>query len=117
MSQREIVKKRMWLLIVGVIAVVIFSYGFFQFRHLAFGPQISISSPADGYVSSSSVAVISGNAKNVAFINLDGRQIFTDTAGNFSEDVVLSRGYNVVTLDAKDTFGKETKKILELIYN
>jgi len=34
----------------------------------------------------------------------------------FSEDRILSSGYNVITIVAKDKFGKETEKTLHITY-
>jgi hypothetical protein len=38
---------------------------------------------------------------------LNGRAIFTDTGGNFSEDLLLAPGLNRIRLEAKDKFGKQ----------
>ena len=114
MTQREILRKKIRIASIIVILVLLSAYGIFQARNLAEGPIVSITAPLNGAVSSSSVVTISGTAKNVAFMTLDGEQIYTDEQGNWSEDRVLAQGYNVVTLYAKDTFGKETTKTLEL---
>jgi hypothetical protein len=58
---------------------------------------------------------IQGRARNIAYINLNGTQMFTDKNGYFDEKLLLSPGYNVVTLDATDKFGKKTEKKMELI--
>ena len=47
---------------------------------------------------------------------MNDRQMFTDEEGEFSEKLLLSYGYNIITVKAKDRFGRETKKTLELIY-
>ncbi len=114
MTQREIVRKRIRLGIIFAVVVVFIAYGIFQVRNLALGPIVSISTPANGAVSSTTLVTISGEAKNVAFMTLDGRQIFTDEKGGWSEDIVLSSGYNLITLYARDKFGKETTKTLEV---
>ncbi len=114
MNQREIVRKRIRLGIILVIALGLVSYGAFQARNLALGPVISISEPENGSVSSTTEITISGTAKNVTLMTLDGRQIFTDENGNWSEDIILSKGYNIVTIYGRDKFGKETTKTLQL---
>jgi hypothetical protein len=114
MTQREIVRKRIRVSIIIAVVILLAAYAIFQARNLALGPVISVTEPADGAISSSTVMTISGTAKNIAFMTLDGRQIFTDEAGNWSEDIVLAPGHDVVTLYARDKFGKETTKTLEL---
>ncbi len=114
MNQREIVRKRIRLGIILVIALGLIFYASFQVRNLALGPEISITAPENGAVSSTTEITIIGIAKNVVFMTLDGRQIFTDENGNFSEDIILSKGYNIVTIYGRDKFGKETTKTLQL---
>lgn len=53
------------------------------------------------------VIVLSGVAENVTSLTLNGRPIVTDREGNFSEGIVLENGYSVVSLDARDRFGRE----------
>jgi len=114
MTQRENLKKRIRIGTIVLIAVLLISYGIFQARNLAIGPVISITAPINGETSSSTLITIVGKAENVSFMTLDGFQIFTDTDGNFSEDRVLYLGYNVLTFYARDKFGKEITKTLEL---
>ncbi len=114
MTQRENLKKRIRIATIALVAVLLVLYGVFQARNLAIGPVITIMTPSNGETSSSALITILGKAKNISFMTLDGQQIFTDTAGNFSEDRVLSVGYNVLTFYARDKFGKEITKTLEL---
>ena len=116
MTQREILIKRLRLGVIIFFVAILLGYGAIEARNLAMGPVISITEPFDGYVATTSLVTIIGNAKNVSFITLDGGQIFTDENGNFSEDRILSSGYNVITIVAKDKFGKETEKTLHIIY-
>lgn len=96
--------------------VVIAGYVLFQTRNLIYGPVIVINSPQNGAAVSESLISIDGVAKNISFINLNGGQIFVDEEGKFNQQLLLSRGYNIMTLQAQDKFGRETSKTLELIY-
>jgi hypothetical protein len=62
------------------------------------------------------IARIIGNAKNATYISLNGREIFIDKNGNFSEPIALLPGLSVVTIDAQDKFGKTMEKRFELVY-
>ena len=104
----------------AVILAVIFLLSFliytgFEAEKLIFGPQISLISPKDGDTLEGlgSLSVV-GTTKNVSFLSLDGRQIFTDINGNFNESLVLLPGYNIITLSAKGRYGKEISKKLQL---
>lgn len=63
----------------------------------------------------SSLAVVSGTAPKANFISLNGREIFIDKAGNFSETISTLPGFSVITLDAKDKFGKTAEKKFEIV--
>ena len=116
MTQREVLQKKLRLTLIIAVSVILVLYGIFQARNLALGPMISVTAPVNGTVSSSSIMTISGTARNISLMTLDGGQIFTNENGNFSNDIVLSHGYNVVTLYARDKFGKETTKTLQITY-
>lgn len=99
----------------SLLALVIVAYSVFQAQKIWAGPVIDIYTPQNNATYNSTLIEIDGRAKNIAYINLDDRQMFTDKDGNFSEKLLLSPGYNVVKLDAWDKFGKQTEKKLELV--
>lgn len=65
---------------------------------------------------SPSIVQIKGNAKNAVYISLNGREIYIDKDGSFTEPVALLPGLSVVTLDAQDKFGKSSEKKFEVMY-
>jgi hypothetical protein len=107
------------MFIAAVIAVIAAGLAFFIYRtSLAYlsGPSITIAGPADYSAFSTSTATITGVAKRVQDITLDGRSITIDDNGNFSETILLLPGYNIETIAAHDQFGHTTQKRLELVY-
>ena len=99
----------------ALLVVIIVGYSLFQANKILAGPIINIYTPQNGATYNSTLIEIDGQAKNIAYINLDDRQMFTDKDGNFSQKLLLSPGYNVVKLDAWDKFGKQTEKKLQLV--
>lgn len=97
------------------LALFIASYAIFQAWKLISGPIITLYSPETGATYSQALIEIEGRAKNIAYLNLNDRPIFTDTTGYFKEKILLSPGYNVIKLDAQDKFKNYTEKRLELI--
>ncbi len=97
------------------LGIIILAYSGFQAQKLIVGPQIIIDTPENGALYDSTLIEISGHVKNVSYLNLNDRKIFTDTNGAFKEKLLLSPGYNIIKLDAKDKFGKYTEKRLELV--
>ncbi len=100
-----------------LLLISILGYTYFQLQNLITGPVITISLPQNGTTLTSSLVEVTGSTKNISDISLNGRHIFIDEQGDFKEKVLLSPGYNIITLQAKDKFGRETKNILELVYN
>src|SRR4051812_13027611 len=95
-----------------MVASFVTGYTLFQAENLWLGPVIDLNVPSH---TDSEVAEIKGTAKNIAFISFDGKQIYTDKDGNFSEKVLLAQGYNVVKVTGQDRFGRTVNKTLELM--
>ena len=64
----------------------------------------------------SKLATIKGKAKNATYITINGREIFIDKDGSFSEPIALIPGFSVITIDTQDKFGKSKEKKFELVY-
>lgn len=79
------------------------------------GPKIVIEYPSNGQTVASSYLEIKGVAKNVSLLYFNGRQIFTDQNGNFKEDLLLVRGYNIIEVSATDKFGRKVKERREIV--
>jgi hypothetical protein len=99
---------RQWL--GGVFLALVALYTLFQARFLILGPQVKIDYPPDGFVATSSLMTISGTARNVTAISLDGRPIFLDQYGNFSEELLVPPDESTILIQARDRFGRETEK-------
>lgn len=99
------------LLIIGAILL----YIIFQTRFLLIGPflELTIEPPA---VSSERFVTITGKTANITYISLNGRQIFTDQNGIFSEEIMLENGYTIATVAASDRFGRTREISREFMY-
>jgi hypothetical protein len=98
------------------LMVIVGLYGLFQARHLIEGPIIVLETPQNGSMLTQSLVTIRGTARNTAKIALNGKDILPDMDGHFSEELLLSEGYNIITVEASDQFGKRTHKTLEVMY-
>jgi Glucodextranase, domain B len=101
--------------LVALLGIIIVGYSAFQAQKLLSGPIIDVYNPQNGATYNQALIEIDGRARNIAYINLDDRPIFTDKDGYFKEKILLSPGYNVIKLDARDKFKKYTEKKLEII--
>ncbi|MFA6515178.1 MAG: hypothetical protein WCT42_02855 [Candidatus Paceibacterota bacterium] len=103
-----------WLGIISCVALFSFIL-FFSYEKMFFlvkGVEIkaTITQKDD-----SSLAVVEGIASKATHITLNGREIFIDKEGNFSESIAILPGFSIVTLDARDKFGKTAIKKFELV--
>lgn len=103
--------------IIFLSITLIIGYSLFQARNIIRGPQITLANPLNGTTIENPLVRVTGNAANITFITLNNRQIFVDGQGNFAEELLLSPGYNVWTLQAKDKFGRVVLKKIELVFN
>ena len=101
--------------IFSVFGLIILGYSLFQAQKLISGPIIDIYTPQNGATYNQTLIEIDGRARNVSYLNLNDRPIFTDKNGYFKEKLLLSPGYNIIKLDARDKFKKYTEKRLEII--
>lgn len=115
MSRRE-TKFYLKAIIITLFLLTIFGYGFYEVWNYVTGPQITLISPTDGLAVSESLITIEGRTKNTKVITLNDRPIVVSEIGNFSEQVLLSYGYNILILKAEDRFGKKTEEKLEIVY-
>lgn len=115
----EIIRNRNinWWLGIFLFSVLILIIGVFSYWKVDFLLKgVDIKTTIVGN-KNSSIIQIKGNAKNSVYLSLDGREIFINKAGDFSENVALLPGLSIVSLKAKDRFGKITKKEFKIIFN
>lgn len=103
---------------IAIVVIVLFivGYAFFRSENLIKGPNIKVSSPSTGATVESESVTVNGQAERIATLFMNGRQVFTDDKGNFSESLLLAYGYNIIELKAKDKFGRATSRTLELVF-
>ncbi len=105
------------IVIVALIVISIGGYALFQARKLIEGPLVTIESPRDGSSTQEANLELTGSAYNIAFMYLNGRKIYTDDTGSFSEHLLLYPGNNVIELKAEDKFGRLTERLIRIYRN
>lgn len=97
---------------VGLFAIIaLFTY--FKMGFVIKGVQVEATLDHSG---SSSLVTVRGKAPNAVYVSLNGREIFVDRDGSFTEQVALLPGLGVVTINAEDKFGKSSEKKFEVVY-
>lgn len=116
MTERHKTRKNIRIAIIVFLLVLVLGYTLYEIHRVISGPSITMQTPENGAIVSTSTLEISGTAKNISDIEMDGRSIFIDENGNFKEQLLLSPGYNAIELTAHDRFGNQTEKIIEVMY-
>jgi len=101
---------------VGACVILFGIIGTFTYEKMSFlmkGVQITAEMRHEDH---SSIVSIKGNAKNATYLTLNGREIFIEKDGTFTEPIALLPGFSVVTLSAQDKFGKIAEKKFEVMY-
>lgn len=99
-------RKRLAIAVSVLIFIGIASYGVYQARAYLSGPRIVI----EGKTREGPLLMLAGTAERIAFLSLQGKQIFTDENGRWQETALLMPGYNSVVVAATDRFGRKTEK-------
>ncbi|NCN08135.1 hypothetical protein GW944_01005 [Candidatus Parcubacteria bacterium] len=98
-----------------LIFVLLAIYAMYQARFLILGPSVTITSHEDGAVVSGPLITLEGLAKNISWISLNGRQIFTNEKGFWSEKLIVATGTSIMTVRVKDRLGRESEDEIRII--
>lgn len=101
--------------IIVLAILIIVGYAAWRSLNYARGPAITIFQPIDGSAVASGTIDIIGRADRVNSLAIDDEPVSLDLQGNFRETLIVFPGVNMITLDAKDQFGRRTEKQIEVV--
>jgi hypothetical protein len=98
--------------LIGVVLAALLVYGAIEALPLVSGPGLTIISPTDGEMASSTgVVEVSGTAARAAGLTLDGAPLLVDAAGgHFATTLAFPVGTSILTFVAHDRFGRTITK-------
>ncbi len=109
-------KPRAKTFIITTLVILLISYGIFNSRELLFGPSLEILSPTNATETTNKVVIVKGRVKNMSYLSLNERPIYADTEGLFEEKLLLSPGFNIIAVKAKDRFKNESEEMIKIYY-
>jgi hypothetical protein len=116
MTRTISIKKYLKLgLLIGLFAFMV-GYSIFQTKALTKGVDLTLSGIKDGETFEKDIVNITGRALYANHLLINGNEILVDQDDNFSEELVLSPGYNIITIEAKDQFNKITQNTYRVLY-
>lgn len=116
MTRTTNIKKFLGLGVLIGLFVFIFGYSVFQTRSLAKGVDLVVKGITDGAIFDGNILNLTGQATHAKHIRVNDREILVDKDNNFSDELVLSPGYNIITIEAEDKFDKKTGKTYRVFY-
>jgi hypothetical protein len=97
------------------LAILFVGYAYYQARNLIEGPSIVLTNEPRT-VQSERVVTLSGTARNVVVIRVNGKEMHTNEQGRFEHALVLENGYTVATIEAEDRYGRTIDLTRSFIY-
>ena len=78
-------------------------------------PFLEVESPQDDLVTSERMVTIRGKTEKESRVTINGQEVFEDEEGNFSEEIDLKEGINIIKITSAKKRSKESvvyKKVL-----
>lgn len=105
--------KRTWALISGGTLVLLAFIGF-NMRDLIFGAPLHVATIHDGESVHEAIVSIAGSARNATVVTINGRPAAMDTHGAFTDEIILSPGYNILEIARSDRFGNTKTRLFHI---
>lgn len=98
-----------------ILSFLIFlGYIFFQYRYAIINPPLTITSPKNLSVTSSSQIKVIGKTDSNATVYVNSDAVSVDESGNFQKVIFVFPGKTTITIKAVNKFLKETTKKIEI---
>lgn len=108
---------RRWRIFAVLLLLLFFGgYAFTQARAFLLGPRLSLISPEDNAEVRDARLIISGKARNVTAVLVEGREVVLREDGTFRESLLLAPGYSTIEIRARDKFGSTVRNERRVFY-
>lgn len=101
--------------VAALALVAVIGYIGLQARNIFSSPPLIIESPLDGLVSKDASVQMTGYSLSETKIQVNGREMITDTTGKFTETLDLSPGMNTFTIVAIKKHGAKTTLVRNIL--
>jgi len=100
---------QLWKILLGLffVGTIIFYLGW-QVNALLAPPKITVNEPLDGIEVIQPNIKVSGSVSREAEIFVNNEPVISDINGNFTTELTLERGLNIITVEAKTRHSKKT---------
>lgn len=110
MEVRVIIKR----VLIGVAVLIVVGYSIFVLSGYLRGPRIILSTPQNGFSTTTPAIMVVGIAVRANSLTIDGAVVPLDLEGNFKDKLILAPGYNIITITAQDRYERTKEQKLEI---
>ena len=97
----------------AVLLVSLFVYLWYQFDFLVGPPNLVINLKED-LITQEGTITLKGKTDNRVDLTVNGENIYVSPSGDFSKDILLASGINIIEVKVINNFGKTTKIIRQV---
>ncbi len=103
-------------ILIGIVVLCLLSYVGYEISKIFSPPELIINNPQDYTTVNYNIISISGSTETSATLKINGKEIFINEDGSFSEDLTLKEGVNNITISAAKEKSDEAIIIRRVIY-
>lgn len=109
--------KKVLLTSMGIgLFVVIGIYSTMKMKDVIWGVDVVVRGIVDGETVTNPKVTLEGNARNIELLTINDRIIGVGENGVFRDSLLLSPGYNIVSIKGDDKFGKHIHHEYHVVY-
>jgi len=101
--------------LIFLAAVICLVYLWFLVQNIFVPPRLTVTSPLDNLITGKSTVVVAGQTDPETEILINDQQVMVSAAGEFSEEVNLKPGVNVITVTAQKGAKRKNTAVKEIL--
>ena len=111
-----VASKFLKICVIGIVALLLFSYLGLQMRAIVSAPALMITLPKDGWQTQQATVHVEGRVQENARVEINGDPVLLNEDGTFTHEVALRRGLNLVTIRAKKRYSRTSEVFRRVIF-
>ena len=89
----------------------------FEIKTIISPPHVSISSPADGFLTNEATILVKGKTEKGAAIKINGQEVLLSSNGFFEKEIALERGVNVLHIEGSKRYSHLLSQYRHVIFD
>ncbi|KKS44525.1 MAG: hypothetical protein UV48_C0019G0012 [Candidatus Azambacteria bacterium GW2011_GWA2_42_9] len=106
--------KKLTVFVGGLLLILFSAYLWYQLNFLI-GPPNLVVNPKEDFITKEEFIAIKGQTDNGIDLTINGENVYVSSDGNFSKDIQLAAGLNIIEVKAANNFGKITKIVRQIL--